>query len=252
MKGVSNLKPIDARKASGEGMHAGSTSLTQDDKAPSLADGSKKIPDLSDIDIFDVNDLAHDQWQFSKNKAGKVYEDFDKMDRMVIVACTQHLETLQELGVQIDTLIPLSNGRVVDIQEEKYFVHDQPKVKLPIRICPNIAGNDNLANTVGTIAQSNLQDRSRRSSIVKKATTGQQWSEMQTSWIGTQWELKNPQKGNPSLNDIKIGLQKVSEQELIQSENMKNNKYLEVAKKNRTLVWEAIFKRIKFDGDRNA
>ena len=35
------------------------------------------------------------------------------------------------------------------------------------------------------------------------------------------------------------------------SDDMKNNAYTEKAKKNRILVWEAIFKKIKFAGDRD-
>ena len=64
---------------------------------------------------------------------------------------------------------------------------------------------------------------------------------VETSWIGTAWEKKNPKKGNPSVNEIKRGLQDASIQELLASDNMDDNKYLEKAKQNRILVWESIF-----------
>lgn len=92
------------------------------------------------------------------------------------------------MGIGEEPIIPLSNGRVVNLEDEMYFIHNQPKNKLPIRIFINPGGSDKLTSTVGTLAQNNLQDGSRRGSLMmKKKNDTQQtnWSQMDTSWIGS-------------------------------------------------------------------
>ena len=75
-------------------------------------------------------------------------------------------------------------------------------------IRPFVQQNSNtyLDNSVGMLGQNQLKnDEQRRGSVMKK-----KGGVVETSWIGTAWEKKNPRKGNPSVNDIKKGLQDAS------------------------------------------
>lgn len=65
---------------------------------------------------------------------GKEYQNFDTMDKMIITACNMHMDELLEGNFPIEPLVPLSNGRVVVLNDRKYFVHNKQKTMIPIRI----------------------------------------------------------------------------------------------------------------------
>ena len=99
---------------------------------------------------------------------------------------------------------------VVDISKNDltYFMHNNPKKQYKMRIYVSEAGGENsLTKSVGAKATSMLQNEERRTSTVKKRPSkNRQWDEVQTSWVGAAWKEKNPDRGNPSLNEIKEGL----------------------------------------------
>lgn len=72
-------------------------------------------PNMSDIDIMDVNDLNADQWQYQDPKSKKKFSNFYFLDKLVISAALLYLEENEESEQKVDTLVPLSHGRVVDL-----------------------------------------------------------------------------------------------------------------------------------------
>lgn len=46
------------------------------------------------------------------------------MDKLVIQACQMHQEELQAEGQDLEQLVPVSGGRVVNLKRLVYFVHD--------------------------------------------------------------------------------------------------------------------------------
>ena len=136
----------------------------------SKADGNESIaplekvelpadaPKLIDIEIFDVNTLLEDRWQYQTHEGKKEYKDFDKMDRMVLTACNQHLEELMAQGItDLDPWVPLSQGRIVNLNTYTYHMHNKPKVNLPIRIFMT-EEKKSLEETVGFLGEKMIGD----------------------------------------------------------------------------------------------
>ena len=71
------------------------------------------------------------------------------MDKMVISACNIHMEELMEGNFSFDPQVPLSHGRVLDIETKKFFIHNKPKTILPIKLKSNLYGSKDLAESVG-------------------------------------------------------------------------------------------------------
>lgn len=208
---------------------------------------------LNSLPINDVNDIAHDRWQYHRtvDEVGSQWQEFDRVDRMVIAASMIFYEENDETGSNVDPLVPLSCGRIVNIKENKYFIHTRPKTWYPIRINLNVGANDNMSQSYGALGQQMLMNEGKRGSIVRKTKSKEptneavtrgsdrhrrgkskqiEKTEVQTSWIGTAWQERNPTVGNPSLNTIKKGLQDASVEELFATDNMTDNPYAEKAK----------------------
>ena len=78
---------------------------------------SNRHTELTDIQIINVNGLAHDKWQYLPKKGSKTYENFELIDNMVIQACQIHYEEMMVDGLKYDYLVPLSHGRVVNLNK---------------------------------------------------------------------------------------------------------------------------------------
>lgn len=111
-----------------------------------------------------------------------------------------------------------------------------------------------MLKSYSAMAQKKLSDDKRRESVVKKnRCKDHKWNEDGESWIGTVWKDKHEEvQSNPSLNQIKEGLQIGSIKELFNSPNMALNPYLEQVKTNVKHIWDAIFAQIIFEGNRDA